>query len=52
VHNLKGEEVSVDINLPDGVTIAGTVIKGSGDVKLNGRVVSVKLKPNTFVIVK
>jgi glycosidase len=52
VHNLKGEEVSVDINLPDGVNISGSVIKGSGDVKANGKVVSIKLKPNTFVIVK
>jgi glycosidase len=52
VHNLKGEEVSVEIDLPDGVNISGNVIKGSGEAKVNGKVVSVKLKPNTFVIVK
>lgn len=52
VHNLKGEEVSIDINLPNGVNVAGNVIKGNGEVKVNGRIVSIKLGANSFVILK
>ncbi len=51
VHNLKAEEISLDINLPDEVSITGNVIKGLGKAKVNGRIVSIKLGANSFVII-
>lgn len=52
VHNLKTEAVSIEINLPEGVDIEGKVLKGDGEVKVNGRTVNITLKSNTFVIIK
>lgn len=52
LHNLKGEEVTVEIAIPNGVNISGNIEKGMGEVKLNGRKLCVTLSPNSFVIVR
>lgn len=52
VNNLRGEEVSVDINLPENITIKGKLIKGQGEAIVNGKDISIKLPPNSFVIIQ
>lgn len=52
VHNLKGEEVSVEIKLMDGINITGEIIKGTGEVQLSGGFLTITLEPNSFVIIE
>lgn len=52
VHNLKGEEISVEFNLPDNVNIKGVVTKGKGKVSLKEKTASIKLDANSFVIIE